>query len=94
MIEVIKEEKDKKLVFNIHGKSHGFCNLLRKELVKDKHVKIAAYKVEHPLVDKIEMIIETDGKKSPKTALSDAVKKMKDISEELGKEFAKATKSL
>ena len=65
MIKIIEESKNK-VVFNVKGKTHGFCNILRKELLKDKHVKIAAYRIDHPLVNESEIMVETDDQKEPK----------------------------
>jgi DNA-directed RNA polymerase subunit L len=89
MIKILEETKHK-IVLNIKGKTHSFCNILRKELLEDKHVKIAAYKVSHPLMDVSEMVVETDSQKDPKTALIDATKRLKKVADDLEKEFAKA----
>lgn len=93
MIEIVEEDKDR-IVVNIKGKTHGFCNILRKELLEDKHVKIAAYRVEHPLVNVSRMIIETDGKKKPRAALVEASKRLKNVAERIKKEFIQATKQI
>ncbi|MDP7140863.1 MAG: RpoL/Rpb11 RNA polymerase subunit family protein, partial [Candidatus Woesearchaeota archaeon] len=68
----------------------SFCNILRKELLNDKHVKVAAYRVDHPLMDVSELVVETDSQKEPKTALIDAAKRLKKVADDLEKEFAKA----
>jgi len=93
MIKIIEESKNK-IVFNLKDKTHSFCNILRNELLKDKHVRIAAYKVEHPLVNVAEVMVETDGKKAPRVAIVDAVKRLKKVADDLKKEFAKSAKQL
>jgi|TARA_B100001971_G_scaffold185132_1_gene184235 DNA-directed RNA polymerase subunit L len=89
MIKILEETKHK-IVLNIKGKTHSFCNILRKELLNDKHVKVAAYRVDHPLMDVSELVVETDSQKEPKTALIDAAKRLKKVADDLEKEFAKA----
>ena len=90
-IEKIKEEKNK-LVFEVKGVSHGFCNMLKEKLLEDNHVKIATYKVEHPLVNVPRFLVETDGNESPKNAILNAVKKLKTFADKTQKDFAKAIK--
>tara|TARA_Y100000310_G_scaffold329536_1_gene399589 strand:- start:706 stop:981 length:276 start_codon:yes stop_codon:yes gene_type:complete len=91
MIKILSETKNK-ITFTIKGKTHGFCNLLRQELLKDKHVKLAAYKIKHPLMNISEMVVETDGQKEPKIALVDTTKRLKKIADDISKEFTKAIK--
>ena len=90
-IKILEDNKNK-MLFEIKGKSHGFCNILKNELWQDKHVKVAAYRIEHPSIGIPEMIVETDGKESPKAALLNAVKKLKTASDKLKKEFKKELK--
>ncbi len=80
-IEVIKN-KDSLMEFRIIGEDHTLCNLLRDALLKNKKVKVAAYKIDHPLLSgKSPMfIINTDGSISPKDALLEAIKNIeKDV---------------
>jgi DNA-directed RNA polymerase subunit L len=88
----ILEDKKNTLLFEIKGKSHGFCNLLKKELWNNEHVKVAAYRIEHPSIGIPEMMVETDGKDSPRDALLKAVKSLKSTSEKLYKEFKEELK--
>ena len=87
-IKTITDEKNM-LVFEIKGASHGFCNILKEKLLEDDHVKIATYKVEHPLVNIPRFMVETDGADPRKTILS-AVSKLKTIAEKAKKDFVKA----
>lgn len=86
-INVIEEKKGK-LVFELDGVSHGFCNLLKKELLNNKHIKVATYAVDHPLIGKPRFIIETDGA-DPRKVLADAAEKLKKQNIAFEKEFVK-----
>ncbi len=83
-ISIIKEEKNK-LEIEIAGEDHTLCNALRKELWKNKDVKVAAYNIEHPLVSQPRFIIQTNKDDPKKTlakaadSLSDEFKKFKDV---------------
>lgn len=88
----IKENKKNKLVFELKGATHGFSNLLKEQLWKDSHIKVAAYRVDHPLVGIPTFIVETDGKESPKSALSSAIKKLDAVADKLRKDFSKELK--
>lgn len=78
-IEVIKNEGSL-MEFKIIGEDHTLCNLLREVLLKNKKVNVAAYKIEHPLLDKKGpmFIINTDGTISPKEALLEAIDNIKE----------------
>jgi len=86
------ENKKNKLVFEIKDVSHGFCNVLKKELWNDGHVKAAAYKIEHPLIGIPTFSVETDGKETPKAALVKAAEKLSKKGSELKKKVAKELK--
>jgi len=88
----IVEDKKNRMVFELKGETHTFCNILRKELWNDKHVKIATYNIEHPLIGVPKIIVETDGKKSPKKALQEAVKRIEKINDNFKKQFMKEAK--
>ena len=81
----IIEDKKKRLVFEIRGEDHTLCNALREELWNDKSVSVSAYNINHPLVGVPKFIIETDGKKDPKKALKDAIKRLKGKNSDLAK---------
>jgi len=87
-IEVVEQSKNK-LKFKIEGEDHTFCNILRKELWEDQHVKVAGYNIEHPLVGHPLFIIETDGKETPKSALTKAVTRLKTKNKELKAQIQK-----
>jgi len=85
----IIEDKKTKLLFEIKGEDHTFCNVLREELWNDSSVKVAAYNILHPLISNPKFTVETDTKKSAKEALADAVKRLKDKNSLLRKQVVK-----
>ena len=74
-IEILEETKNK-INFKVKGEDHTVLNLLKEELWNDKNVKIASYKMEHPLVGIPEMTVEVAPGSDPKKAISDAVKRL------------------
>jgi len=77
-VTIIEEGKNK-IEFEVGGVSHGFCNILKDELNKDSHIKIASYRVKHPLVSKPRFVVETDGADAKKTIISAAQKVKKEF---------------
>ncbi|MBT5343096.1 DNA-directed RNA polymerase subunit L, partial [Candidatus Woesearchaeota archaeon] len=55
------EESKTKLVFELKGETHTFCNVLKKELQDTKGVELVTYKIDHPLVGIPKFHIETKG---------------------------------
>ena len=88
----VLEEKKNKLILEIKGEGHAFCNALKKELWNDSHVKAAAYKIAHPLVGIPKMIVETDGKETPKKALTEAAKRLSKEIDKFKTAFLKGVK--
>ena len=88
-IKIVEESKNK-LVFDIKGEGHGFCNALKTELWKDKHVKVAAYRIDHPLIGIPRFIVETDG--DARDVLVGAAKKLGSSAEKIEKQFSKELK--
>tara|TARA_Y100000310_G_C20379027_1_gene667147 strand:+ start:210 stop:479 length:270 start_codon:yes stop_codon:yes gene_type:complete len=84
----VLEESKTKLVFQLIGETHTFCNLLKNELQNVKGVEIATYRIDHPLVGVPQFLIETKGVE-PKKALQSALKAIKKNAEEFKKEAAK-----
>lgn len=87
-LEVLRKEKNI-LEIVVMGEDHTFANLLRKTLTTDDHVVYAAYKVGHPLLDKERPIlyVETDGKETPKEALTKAAQRIKEQMNEFRSKF-------
>jgi DNA-directed RNA polymerase subunit L len=82
------EESKTKLVFELKGETHTFCNALKQELLGVKGVEIATYRIEHPLVGVPKFLIETKGVE-PRKALKDALKALKKKAEDFSKEVKK-----
>ena len=55
----ILEESKNKLVFQLIGETHTFCNLLKDALQNVKGVEIATYRIDHPLVGVPQFLVET-----------------------------------
>ena len=71
----IVEDKKNKMIFELKGETHTFCNILKEELLQDKNVKIASYDLTHPLVGVPRFLLETKGIETKK-ALLDAAKRV------------------
>ncbi|MBS3060747.1 MAG: DNA-directed RNA polymerase subunit L [DPANN group archaeon] len=74
-IEILHDKKNE-IEFIIKDETHTFPQLLVTELIKDKDVDIAQYKIEHPLVGRPTVYVKTKSK-SPKDALKKALKTIK-----------------
>ena len=74
-LKVIKEGKNK-LEIEIKGETHTFCNLLKSELWNDEHVKVSAYRIDHPLSKTARLLVETDSKENPRKAIAAAIKRI------------------
>ena len=81
-LKIIEQSKTK-MVIEIKGEDHTFCNALKASLQNDADIKYASYTVEHPSISSPVMIIEG---KDPKDSLMKAAKK-------LGKDFEKLKES-
>lgn len=84
----VLEGKKNRLVFEIDGMGHSYLNILKNELWNDDHVKVATYNIKHPQVSKPKFILETDGDRTPKAALSGAVSRLKKLSDKFRKEMS------
>ena len=84
----VLEESKNKLVFELIGETHTFCNALKTELQNVKGVSIATYRIKHPLIGIPKFLIETKGLE-PKKALKDALKNLKKKATEFKKESSK-----
>lgn len=85
-IEVLEQSKTK-LKFRITGEDHTILNPLKEELWHDKNVKIAAYKIAHPLVGIPEMTVEVAPGNDAKKAIAEAVKRLNKKLDKLKDEF-------
>ena len=46
----ILEEGKNRIIFQLKGETHTFCNIIKQELLNVKGVTIATYKIDHPLI--------------------------------------------
>ena len=85
-IKVLEESKNR-LIIEVDNVGHGFCNVLVKELWNDSNTKSAGYHIEHPLIGKAKIIIES--KSNVRAVLDGAVKRIKKSTDEFKKAFVK-----
>ena len=86
----VLEETKTKLVFELKGETHSFCNALKQELLDVKGVTLATYRIDHPLVGVPKFHLETKGlepRKAIKEALKNLKKKVEDFEKEVKKEL-------
>ncbi len=55
-------------------------------------MEVAAYKIEHPLIGIPTMVVETDGKETPKKALTEAAKRLSKLTDKFKSVFLKGVK--
>ena len=80
----VLEESKTKLVFELLGETHTFCNALKNELIQLKGVD-ATYRISHPLIGVPEFHIQTKGIE-PRKALKEALAALKKKAKEFQKE--------
>ncbi len=91
-VNFIKKSK-KELELEIDGEGHTLFNPIRKALFKDKSVVFAGYHVEHPMIGQTRFVIKTDGSKTAKEALIDAIDSLKNEIKDLKEAFLESKKS-
>ncbi|MCK4670481.1 MAG: DNA-directed RNA polymerase subunit L [Nanoarchaeota archaeon] len=85
----IIENTKYKIVAELKGEDHTFCNLLVKELQNNENVKSAAYAIAHPLHRVPKITVETNTNITAKQALLDAVASLKKTVENFHNSFEK-----
>jgi DNA-directed RNA polymerase subunit L len=85
----VLDEKKGRIVFEIEGASHTLCNILKKELWNDRHIKTAGYTIRHPLIGKPEFVVETDGEE-PRKVVASTCQRLKKEFEKFSEEFKEA----
>ena len=85
----ILEDKKKRLLFELKGADHGFCNALKKELWNDDAVTVSSYAVDHPSVGIPKFVIETNAEKEPKEVLKKAIDRLRKQAEQFKAEVKK-----
>ncbi len=84
---IVLEEVKNKLVFQLKGETHTFCNALKTELQRIEGVSIATYRIDHPLIGIPQFLIETKSIE-PRKALKEALANLKKKAEEFEKEVS------
>jgi DNA-directed RNA polymerase subunit L len=88
-IKVIEQNK-KKIIFELIGADHTFCNALKKELLTDDNVKVATYAIAHPLINIPKFIVETGTQKEPAEVLKAGANRLMKLNKEFLAAFKKA----
>ena len=78
----ILESSKSKIMFELIGEDHTFCNVLMKKLQESKDVDYAVYSIEHPLAAVPKLMIEA---KDAKAALKKALSELSEQADELKK---------
>ena len=88
-LKVLARSKNE-LKLELQGEGHTFCNLLQWILLQDKGVEMAGYDVPHPLVSTATLYIRTKRDSSPEKALTRALAKVGEMSNEFLEKLDKA----
>lgn len=78
--------------FTIYLENHTLGNLMRMQLLKDRDVRFAGYRMPHPLENKIEIKVQTNGEKRPTEAFTKAIDGINEDIKSTLKEFDKKVK--
>ena len=85
------EDTKNKVVVDIKGEDYTFLNALKDELWNDKDVKVAAFRVDHPLLKVPRLIVETE-KTDAKDAIDKAAQRLKKVMAKFGKDVESLAK--
>lgn len=88
----VLEDKKTRMVVEVEGETHTFCNIVKKELWKDENIKSAGYNISHPYVSEPKIIVETNTSTEPKKALNAAADRIKKQATDFKQAFSKAMK--
>ena len=91
-LKVLARSKNE-LKLEVQGEGHTFCNLLQWILLQDKNVEMAGYDVPHPLLSSAMVYIRTKRESSPEKALTRALAKVGEMSNEFLEKLDKAVVS-
>jgi len=86
----VRKATPKELVIKLVGEDHTLGNLIAKEALKNSHVRLAAYAIEHPLEGSPIIRIVTDGSMSSVEVFKDILNSLKTETEELLKTLTKS----
>ena len=81
--------------FVISHEDHTIGNIIRQQLLKDrKVVNFAGYRKPHPLMNKVELKIQTHNDSRPYDALTNSVAELKNLNVKLKRSFNEQMKKL
>ncbi|MBN1157571.1 DNA-directed RNA polymerase subunit L [Candidatus Woesearchaeota archaeon] len=83
----VVEETKRKLILQVNGIGHAFCNALIDQLWANEKVDVASYAIRHPLIGVPEIIVEVKSGEDAKKVLIDAAKHLEKSNEKLKKQF-------
>ena len=63
-------------LFIINDEDHTFGNVVKMMLLRDRKIRYVSYRKPHPLENKIELKIKTNGEKTPINAFRDSLKNL------------------
>ncbi|CAG9321420.1 unnamed protein product [Blepharisma stoltei] len=94
----VEYEEDSRIefagTFTVHLEDHTLGNIIRMQLLQDDRVRFAGYKAPHPLEQRIQVKIQTDGQISPHEALMNSLESLKITFKGLQDQFEKQAKSI
>ncbi|EER02672.1 DNA-directed RNA polymerase II, putative [Perkinsus marinus ATCC 50983] len=79
--------------FTIWLEDHTAAHALRSELLRNRQVKFAGYKVPHPLENKLLMRVQVTSQTTPVEAMKEALKSLRSKGDQLEKEFDRSLKA-
>ena len=88
LVKVLKNEKDH---LEVEIANVTIAELVRSELWNDSAVTAAAWKRDHPSKNPV-LVVQTDGKKAAKKALTDSLERISKLNEKVMAEAKKALK--
>ena len=94
-VEYTKEEKtENTATFIILLEDHTLGNIVKMMLLRNPKVRFAAYRKPHPLENKIEIKIQTNGAITPSAALKEALSNLSQDLDDCYREFEEELKNL
>ena len=80
-------------VFTIYLEDHTFGNAVKMMLLRNPKVRFVAFRKPHPLENKIEIKIQTNGDITPIAAFKEALKNLKEDIDDCKRQFEKQLKN-
>ena len=87
----VKLFKDEKIAnaatFVFMREDHTLGNIMRMQLLEDKEVLFAGYKMPHPLVNDMSLRVQTSQRKDPVAAVGEALSRLNSLAHSMRDEF-------